>query len=55
MEFVKISYSPLVNWNMKSSGKRSMFRLTDWFNTLVCTPYMAARSKSSMTFMPLIS
>ena len=27
-----------VSWNMKSAGKRWMFRLTAWFRTLTGTP-----------------
>ena len=40
-----IRTSSAVNWNMKSSGNRLIFRLTDWFNTLVSTWYSLASQK----------
>ena len=36
----KISSSPFVSWNIKSSGKRSMLRLTCSFSLPVFTPYI---------------
>ena len=36
--------------NIKSSGKRSAFRVTAWLNAFVGTPYSSAKSKSSITF-----
>ena len=44
-----------LSWNMKSGGKRRMFRRTAWLRTLVPTPYSSARSRSSITFWPRIS
>src|SRR5207302_1008871 len=35
---LKESASILLSWIMKSDGKRSRFRLTAWFRTLVSTP-----------------
>ena len=34
----KFSTSTLLNWNMKRSGKRFLFRFTAWFNAPVDTP-----------------
>ena len=34
------------NWNLNASGKRLIFRLTAWLNTLVSTPYISAKSRS---------
>ena len=36
----KISSSPFVSWNIKSSGKRSMLRFTCSFSLPVFTPYI---------------
>ena len=44
-----------VNWNIKSGGNRLILRFTDWFSSPVFTWYNLARSKSSITFLPLIS
>src|SRR3972149_1780083 len=35
---LKEANSSLPNWNMKSEGNRSIFRLTAWINTWVGTP-----------------
>ena len=50
----KFSTSSLVNWNIKSSGKRSMLRLTCLFNWDVSTWYRRAKSRSSITCSPLM-
>lgn len=44
----------LVRRNIKSSGKRSMLRVTALLRLNVVTPYKAAKSLSRMTFCPLI-
>ena len=48
-----LKHSSIVSWNMKSSGKRSMLRLTCSFSRLVSTPYNSARSRSIITCLPL--
>lgn len=40
------------NWKAKSSGKRLMFRRTCWFSRVVDTPYIRAKSESSITRRP---
>jgi len=52
---IKFSNSAAVNWNMKSFGKRSRFRVTALFKLPVVTPYSAARSLSRITLCPRIS
>jgi len=51
---LKISNSFLVNPKMKSFGNRSIFLLTCLFSCFVSTFYNPDRSKSSITFFPLI-
>src|ERR1051326_8159451 len=47
---LKFSASSLVSRNMKSSGKRFLFRETCSLRRLVGTPYNSARSASIITF-----
>ena len=47
---LKFSNSFLLSSNIKSVGKRPIFRRTACFKTFVCTPYSSARSRSNMTF-----
>ena len=47
--------SSFVKRNIKSSGNLSMFLRTCRVSCFVSTPYNAARSLSSITFLPLIS
>ena len=49
-----LEHSSRVSWNMKSSGKRSMLRLTCLFSWLTSTPYNSAKSLSSITWTPRI-
>ena len=49
---LETSASSFVSWNMKSSGKRSILRLTCSFSRLVSTPYRRAKSRSRMTCLP---
>ena len=46
------SNSSFVSWNIKSSGKRSILRLTCSFKRRVSTPYSRAKSRSRMTCLP---
>jgi hypothetical protein len=50
----KLANSSLVSWNMKSSGNLSTLRFTACTNALVSTPYMAAKSWSSITLLSRI-
>ncbi len=45
-----LSPSTFVSWNIKSSGKRLVLRLTCSLRRLVVTPYSIAKSESSITF-----
>ena len=49
---LKIWRSVGVSWNMKSAGKRAMFRRTACTSARVSTPYRPARSKSSIPRSP---
>ena len=51
---IKFLNSSSVTWNIKSSGKRFRLRFTALFKLLVETWYSSAKSRSSMTFFPLI-
>ena len=52
---LEIIASSLVSSNINSAGKRSILRRTCSLSRLVSTPYISAKSKSSITFCPLIS
>ena len=52
---LEIATSSFVSSNMNSAGKRSILRRTCSLRRLVSTPYISAKSKSSITFCPLIS
>ena len=47
--------SSSLSLNIKSDGKRMIFRATAWFNTRVSTPYSSARSSSSITLWSRIT
>jgi len=49
---LQFSISTFESRDAKSSGKRSILRLTAWLSTLVGTSYNSARSESIMTFCP---
>ena len=51
----QFSNSSLFNWNIKSSGKRSILRFTCSLRRPVSTPYNRAKSRSSITCLPRIT